>query len=77
MLQLTQYKKIIALHNQGHSIRNIKKRTGHARKTIRRVIRVKVPPPPKAYSRPHIIDDYKDTVKEYWRDWVVYRTADL
>jgi transposase len=65
MLQLTQYKKIIALHNQGHSIRNIKKRTGHARKTIRRVIRVKVPPPPKAYSRPHIIDDYKDTVKEY------------
>ena len=65
MLRLAQYNKIIALHNQGHSIRNIEKRTGHARKTIRRVLRLKGPPPPRAYSRPYIIDDYKDTVKEY------------
>lgn len=64
MLPLPQYKKIITLKNQGHSIRNIKKLTGHARKTIRHVLEIKVPPPFKTSSRPSKIDEHKNVVKD-------------
>jgi len=64
MLSSAQYNKILALHNQGHSIRNINRITGHARKTIRHVTEIKVPPLPKISSKPSKIDDYKNIVRE-------------
>lgn len=64
MLTLAQYKKILSLYNQGHSIKNIRKLTGHSRNTIRKVLDIKAPPPFKTSSRPSKLDDYKNIVKE-------------
>lgn len=64
MLPLALYKNILSLNNQGHSIRNIRKLTSHSRNTIRKVLKIKAPPPFKTSSRPSKIDDHKNIVKE-------------
>ena len=64
MLTPAQYKKILSLYNQGHSIRNINKLYGHSRNTIRKVLNIKIPPSFKTPFRPSKLDDYKGCVKE-------------
>jgi transposase len=64
MLTPVQYKKILSLYNQGHSIRNINKLYGHSRNTIRKVLNIKIPSSFKTPFRPSKLDDYKDCVKE-------------
>jgi transposase len=52
---------IISLHRQGISIREIARRTGHARKTIRKYLESKAVPRYKARTaKPSILDPYKD-----------------
>lgn len=63
MLTARKYKKILALHNQGQSIRSIRKHTGHSRNTIRKVLDIQIPPTFKVSLRPSMIDDYKDFIK--------------
>jgi len=63
MLTAAEYKKILALHNQGQSIRSIRKHTGHSRNTIRKVLDIQTPPTFKVFLKPSIIDDYKDLIK--------------
>ena len=64
MLSSAQYKKILSFDNQGHSIRNIRRLTGHSRNTIRKVLDIKTPPPFKKSTRHSELDDYKDHIKE-------------
>lgn len=63
MLTARKYKIILALHNQGQSIRSIRKHTGHSRNTIRKVLDIQTPPTFKVSLKPSIIDDYKDFIK--------------
>jgi transposase len=64
MLTSAQYKKILSFDNQRHSIRNIRRLTGHSRNTIRKVLDIKTPQPFKISPRPSKLDDYKYYIKE-------------
>jgi transposase len=64
MLTSAQYKKILSLDNQGHSIRNINKLCGHSRNIIRKVLNIKIQTRFKTPFRPSKLDDYKDCIKE-------------
>ena len=64
MLTAAKYKSILSLHNQGQSIRGIRKHTGHSRNTIRKVLDIQTPPTFKVLLKPSIIDNYKDLIKE-------------
>lgn len=64
MLTSAQYKAILSFQNQGHSIRNIRKLTGHSRNTIGKVLNIKTPPPFKASYKSSKLDDYKSCIKE-------------
>ncbi len=63
MLTAAEYKKILALHNQGQSIRSIRKHTGHSRILFGRSWISKPHPLFKVFLKPSIIDDYKDLIK--------------
>jgi len=66
MLTSAQYKKILSLYDQGHSIRKVSIICGFSRNTIRKVLNIKKPPPFKTPFRPSELDDYKHYVKEHF-----------
>ena len=59
MLKLGAWMDIKDLYRQGHSIRAIIELTGHARNTVRRVLREQTPRPPKKRERASRLDPYK------------------
>jgi transposase len=60
MLQLEDWMKLKDLHHQGLSISEIARRTGHDRKTVRKYLKDKQPPQPKArQKKPSKLDPYK------------------
>lgn len=59
MLKLEAWMDIKDLHRQGHSIRTIVELTGHARNTVRRVLREQAPSSPQKRQRPSLLDPYK------------------
>jgi len=63
MLNPSQYKKILSLDNQGNSIRNIARLTGHSRNTIRKVLEIKSPPSFSVPNRPSKLDKFEKEIK--------------
>ena len=49
MLRLEQWMDLHVLHKQGHSIRAIAQLSGHARNTVRKILRQSTP---KAFQKP-------------------------
>jgi len=64
MLKLEAWMDIKDLHRQGHSIRTIVELTGHARNTVRRVLREQTPRPPKKRARASRLDPFKSYLEQ-------------
>lgn len=64
MLNLDQHMDIHLLHRQGHSIRAIARLSGHARNTVRKVLKTKAAPVFKTPQRASKLDPYKDYLQE-------------
>jgi transposase len=59
VLDVEQFMDIKLLSRQGHSIRDIARRTGHARNTVRRMLRSDVAPTFAVPDRPRSLDPFK------------------
>ncbi|HTO03558.1 MAG TPA: hypothetical protein VL069_07640 [Opitutus sp.] len=67
MLKLDQFMNIRFLHNQGHSVREIARLTGHARNTVRKLLRATLTPVPPSRARVSKLDAYKPYLTERWQ----------
>lgn len=63
MLDMEEWMDIKGMKREGHSIREISRRTGRARNTVRKVLRHKAPEKRKSRRRASILDDYKAYLK--------------
>ncbi len=68
MLKIAEYQAILLLHNNGHSIRDIRELLGYARPTIRKALKEKVPHPYCRPQKPSILDDYKDYIRRRFEE---------
>lgn len=60
MLQLEEWMNLKELHNRGLSIKEIARRSGHDRKTVRKYLKGKQPPQPQSRKqRPSKLDPFK------------------
>jgi transposase len=64
MLRLEQWMDLHVLHKQGHSIRAIAELSGHARNTVRRVLRQNAPKPFQKTPRSSLLDPFKSYLTE-------------
>jgi predicted transcriptional regulator len=67
MLNLDQFMNIRFLQKQGHSVREIARLTGHARNTVRKLLRAKRAPVPAPRGRASKLDPYKPYLTERWQ----------
>lgn len=67
MLKLDQFMNIRFLHKQGHSVREIARLTGHARNTVRKLLRATLTPVPPSRARVSKLDAYKPYLTERWQ----------
>jgi transposase len=67
MLNLDQFMNIRFLQKQGHSVREIARMTGHARNTVRKLLRAKRAPAPAPRVRASKLDPYKPYLTERWQ----------
>ncbi|MDP2381136.1 MAG: DDE-type integrase/transposase/recombinase, partial [Pseudohongiella sp.] len=56
------------LHKQGHSVREIARLTGHARNTVRKLLRATLTRVPPSRARVSKLDAYKPYLTERWQD---------
>ena len=59
-----EWMEIQLLHRQGDSIREIARKTGMSRNTVRRALRQAVPQPYKPVLRESLLDAYKSSIRE-------------
>ena len=64
MLDLEEWMDILGLKREGHSIREIVRRTGRARNTVRKVLRKKRPEQKTRKQKVSILDEYKPYLKK-------------
>ncbi|MFN8009540.1 MAG: IS21 family transposase [Terriglobia bacterium] len=64
MLRLEQWMDLHILHKQGHSIRAIAELSGHARNTVRKVLRQNSPQEFQKPPRPSHLDPFKEYLRE-------------
>ena len=67
MLNLDQFMNIRFLQKQGHSVREIARMTGHARNTVRKLLRARRAPTPAVRVRASKLDRYKPYLTERWQ----------
>lgn len=67
MLNLDQFMNIRFLHKQGHSVREIARLTGHARNTVRKLLRATLTPVAASRVRASKLDAYKPYLTERWQ----------
>ena len=67
MLNLDQFMNIRFLQNQGHSVRQIARMSGHSRNTVRKLLRAKTAPTPKPRERGSKLDAHRDYLTERWQ----------
>ena len=63
MLDMEEWMDIKGMKREGHSIREISRRTGRSRNTVRKVLRHKAPEKKKRRQKVSILDDYKAFLK--------------
>lgn len=68
MLNIENYMDIKSLHQQGLSIREISRRTGWSRQTVRAALLDKVPKPFQKPPKPSKLDSYKDYVRQRYEN---------
>jgi transposase len=68
MLTTEEWMDIKDLHRQGHSIREIARRTGHARNTVRAIIKERVPAAYQRQSPPSKLDPFKPYLDERYKN---------
>ena len=68
MIKVDQFMSIKQLQQQGHSIRSIAQITGHARNTVRKVLRGEHTLKMKTSSRTSILDPYKDYLRQRYEE---------
>src|SRR5687767_4492807 len=68
MLSMEEWMDIKDLHRQGHSVREIARLTGHARNTVRAVIKEKAPASYHRKALPSILDPYKGYLAQRYKD---------
>jgi len=68
MLNLDQFMNIRFLQKQGHGVREIARLTGHARNTVRKLLRAKQPPTPSPRRRSSKLDPHKDYLAQRWQE---------
>jgi len=68
MLKLEAWMDIKDLHRQGHSIRTIVELTGHARNTVRRVLREQTPHVSKRRERTSQLDSFKPYLEQRYAE---------
>jgi transposase len=64
MLTALQHMDIHFLKRQGHSVRQIARLTGHARNTVRAILKAEGLRPPQTRSRPTKLDEHHDYLRE-------------
>jgi transposase len=70
MLNVEEFLMLRDLFNQGWSISEIARKTGHSRVTVRKYIRSQVlPKPEKRSKRPSKLDDYKEYIDQRLQDY--------
>ncbi len=63
MIDAPRYLDMIDLYNQGLTLSEISRTTGHSRTTVRKYIKSDIPPSPKKRSKkPSKLDDYKEYI---------------
>lgn len=67
MLDMEGWMEIKSMKREGHSIREITRRTGRARNTVRKVLRKKAPDQTKRSAKASILDEYKAYLKDRYR----------
>jgi transposase len=67
MLNLDQFMNIRFLHKQGHSVREIARLTGHARNTVRKLLRATLTPVAASRVRASKLDIYKPYLTQRWQ----------
>jgi len=67
MLDLEEFLMLRDLFNQGLSISEIARRTGHSRGTVRKYLRSQVPPALQQRSqKPSKLDGYREYILSHW-----------
>lgn len=70
MLDMEEFLVLRDLFNQGWSISEIARETGHSRVTVRKYLHSQVPPKPEKRSkRPSKLDDYKEYIDQRLQDY--------
>lgn len=64
MLDMEEWMNIKAMKREGHSIREISRRTGRSRNTVRKVLRHAAPEKKKRKKKGSILDEYKAYLKK-------------
>lgn len=68
MLDMEEWMDIKGMKREGHSIREISRRTGRARNTVRKVLRHKAPAKKKSRQKGSILDEYKTYLKSRYEE---------
>ena len=68
MLDMEEWMDIKAMKRDGHSIREIVRRTGRARNTVRKVLREKAPKHKQRKRKASVLDEYKGYLKKRYFD---------
>jgi transposase len=64
MLDLDQFMNLHLLQKEGHSIRDIARRSGHSRNTVRKVLKARAPLPTPKRERTSLVDPFKAYLRE-------------